>query len=589
MNIEQILFEASDFTSGKNIIKSIKEGNTGISPKFFDGMSKTDEANIILKFYQIIESCKTSNIDRTKAIKLILRKAKNYKNFIQYYDNFDPYISYFKNKDKKEAKEKYKDLFNNFVNGDLKDDHEFEKKVNGIFAEKTNIKDTTKEVSFIYPKDENGWEMLIPKTFAASCKYSTTKEGKTRWCTAASKHHFDYYNNKAPLYIIRNYDKDIAYQLFFTELNKYANDTNNTNIAPVIQFMDKYDTVPSVKTFSNLLKIIPEKLLEKIKIRNKTFVDVKNKISKEEEKAIPKKYRKNPIKPFKTETINKWYKESYNINSQETLRKFAFGMDFNNENIVEKLEKFFNDQNVRLSSENKIGQIDVYKKDGVQYIFIFSKRNFSYCMIYCQTLRSGENLNELGIRRITMKDVPEDLKQIVDKKYIPNSIIKRDEDFIIKRNVNYENKRLFYLNDYIIEYTKPIHVNGNSIDKIKIEAYKQRPSNSWRKSFSPNKEETEGKYFVMTFYENGYDKIFISVSETDVSDLAEQKIKDPIFFKSMNSLFPNLKSKLIKTLLNVDKKLKSEQKEKYRSSLFPSDKKKKELKDIIQKVRGNIK
>ena len=86
---------------------------------------------------------------------------------------------------------------------------------------------------------------------------------------------------------------------------------------------------------------------------------------------------------------------------------------------------------------------------------------------------------------------------------------------------------------------------------------------------------TEGKYFVMTFYENGYDKIVFSVSETDVSDLAEQKIKDPIFFKSMNSLFPNLKSKLIKTLLNVDKKLKSEQKEKYRSSLFPSDKKKK--------------
>lgn len=585
MNIEQILFEASDFTSGKNIIKSIKEGNTGISPKFFDGMSRTDEANIILKFYQIIESCKTSNIDRTKAIKLILRKAKNYKNFIQYYDNFDPYISYFKNKDKKEAKEKYKDLFNNFVNGDLKDDHEFEKKVNGIFAEKTNIKDTTKEVSFIYPKDENGWEMLIPKTFAASCKYSTTKEGKTRWCTAASKHHFDYYNNKAPLYIIRNYDKDIAYQLFFTEV--YDKITDNPDPRLIIQFMDRYDTVPSVKTFSNLLKIIPEKLLEKIKIRNKTFVDVKNKINKEEEKAIPKKYRKNPIKPFKTETINKWYKESYNINSQETLRKFASGMDFNNENIVEKLEKFFNDQNVRLSSENKMGQIDVYKKDGVQYIFIFSKRNFSYCMIYYQTLRSGENLNEF--RRITMKDVPEDLKQIVDKKYIPNSIIKRDEDFIIKRNVNYENKRLFYLNDYIIEYTKPIHVNGNSIDKIKIEAYKQRPSNSWRKSFSPNKEETEGKYFVMTFYENGYDKIFISVSETDVSDLAEQKIKDPIFFKSMNSLFPNLKSKLIKTLLNVDKKLKSEQKEKYRSSLFPSDKKKKELKDIIQKVRGNIK
>ena len=25
--------------------------------------------------------------------------------------------------------------------------------------------------------------------------------------------------------------------------------------------------------------------------------------------------------------------------------------------------------------------------------------------------------------------------------------------------------------DYIIEYTKPIHVNGNSIDKIKIETY----------------------------------------------------------------------------------------------------------------------
>ena len=51
----------------------------------------------------------------------------------------------------------------------------------------------------------------------------------------------------------------------FTELDNYANDTNNTDIAPVIQFMDKYDTVPSVKTFSNLLKIIPEKLLEKNK------------------------------------------------------------------------------------------------------------------------------------------------------------------------------------------------------------------------------------------------------------------------------------------------------------------------------------
>ena len=44
-----------------------------------------------------------------------------------------------------------------------------------------------------------------------------------------------------------------------------------------------------------------------------------------------------------------------------------------------------------------------------------------------------------------MKDVPEDLKQIVDKKYIPNSIIKRDEDFYYKKETS-----IMKIKDYFI-------------------------------------------------------------------------------------------------------------------------------------------
>lgn len=185
--------------------------------------------------------------------------------FIENFNNPDSYISYFRYKPqlnkltdetkKREAEKLFKD-FSNETNGggSLK---YFEDHIIELFSSKKSLKKVNddSDVEWFYKK--NGWEVLSPKTFAAASKYSTTEEGKTAWCTAASKNYFDQYTNngKNKLIILKNYNENKAYQ-FCDELESNGSHT--------ISFMNKDDISMGTHDVNDLIKGVPMEVLEKL-------------------------------------------------------------------------------------------------------------------------------------------------------------------------------------------------------------------------------------------------------------------------------------------------------------------------------------
>ena len=116
MTINSILNEATDFSTGQGVIDSIKNGEAGVSAnKFFsvnvegedgkyhptkDGFNNKAAEPYIVKakymFQIIIADCKSFNLDRTKVIKLILKRSENITHFLFVHKNLDPYVAYFK-------------------------------------------------------------------------------------------------------------------------------------------------------------------------------------------------------------------------------------------------------------------------------------------------------------------------------------------------------------------------------------------------------------------------------------------------------------------------------------------------------------
>lgn len=266
------LKEAVDFSTPESFIKEIKKGTTGLSPSILN--KKYPEEDIGVKASALLDSLKnnlsqkvnTQPQDINSMIIFILRKFKEQDSINQISlflrshgaDQFyDTLYAYYKNKNKKEFKEderainlkkKFEDMKYPFDNDIMS---AFEHYCTEKFVEKANIKNDS-EIDILYNKD--GWEVIVPKTFAASKKFACMNNRKAKWCTAAQSHNFNNYTRDGnKLFIIRNKNKDVMFQMDWGDNNGYPN------------FMDEEDNLTEISTF---IKLKPPKDMLAI-IKNK--------------------------------------------------------------------------------------------------------------------------------------------------------------------------------------------------------------------------------------------------------------------------------------------------------------------------------
>lgn len=141
--------------------------------------------------------------------------------------------------------------------------HDFEKEAQDFKAKKNAKKGknlTNQEKNRLYDTlyEDNTWGLYVPKSFEGDSELAShikpfNNFTKTRWCTAASDHYFNYYtrDGKNPLYVIKYFENGEyteAWQLAFIKEG------------PRIELMDKEDE----RNYIFLLKNAPKELLMKI-------------------------------------------------------------------------------------------------------------------------------------------------------------------------------------------------------------------------------------------------------------------------------------------------------------------------------------
>jgi len=384
MNFENILNEATEIKNEYDLAKMILRGQiSGVSAKTFFGkhydfiQSKIEkqEKSMPLSFLsyllKIIKSSEIPSRYENALIFLILKKAKEYNNInIQF--SIDPYLTYFQNKNKKEAKEnpEIKSLFDKFEKEEInsKFNNDFEQKINAFFAQKATVK-SNNEIEVIYPKDEEGWEVFSPKTFAAAKQLACIANRKAKWCTAAGANYFNRYTeNNNKLYIIRNNKKDLIYQMDWGEIR----DNSKPN------FMDENDNQVS---FLFALKNIPLNVLRYIKNKNgENVADLINLVlnkEKKEDKKLKENWEAKKIDFVELEKLI----EDYNINMNSYFfkdYKVSDALSKNNEqdkyflltNKEKKLLFIYSNQ-VIYSKNNKIISLPLFElnKNGTSKIY----------------------------------------------------------------------------------------------------------------------------------------------------------------------------------------------------------------------------
>lgn len=563
MTINQILNEAADFTTADAIIEAIKNGKTEVSPKkFFSINSSSNTKNINSEiekakenFTSIINSCKEYNIDN-KAIKLIIKRAGDIVTFNNNYKGFDPYVAYFKNKDKKEAQTTYKKLFDDFVNSQMNPvtDHNFEKEVDKLFSQKTNIKNKNKEINHLYGPDKDGWEVFIPLTFAAASNYSTTKDGKTKWCTAARKSAFDTYSGYGPLWIIRNYDKGLAYQLNLnSEDKKY------------VQFMDKDDEEPSAEELVKTIKIIPEEALKTINFHGRNLLEFKQLVNKKEGKEKPTSYT-----PFKTETIGKWKKETVNLNTPDDIKKYS-GLNIPSANTATKiLENFYNGlENQLRTKESKIGQVDIYTKDNKTFYWVTHSNRFRTSNVVVKV-----NYQNTTSETLPDEKVPKDLFNIIHKGKVDHpkeeakEIFSNSDYTITVKKTQEEWLRKYNKSAvYTVNFKNPIYAETEYKFGLAAPSFNSIIYDEGNKSISvPVMNKRDGKY------KKEIDKI-------NFNDLYLYKFNpEKIFYEALSRVAPDFKNTMVNNALREN------------PSINPgaSKERAKQIADTIKRVRSNI-
>jgi len=336
MTFKSILLEATEYVDGASLAKAILRGQiAGISKKFFNGEEPDTEA--LDKFLKVVKT----NFDKSlqnKAIVLLLNKTKTINN-LKYVDNqiIDATKSYFDNINKEEAKKpEIKELFDKFEEVNLTDpfNQDFENKINELFEDSMEMK-SNDEYEVIYPTDEDGWEIVSPKTFGAAKYLSSFKGvGKAFWCTAAHAYQFrNYTENNNKLYIIRNLKKKIFYQMDWG----YQNDWLEPS------FQNFYNRSVTVK---EVLDTIPTKVLNAIK--NEDNAPIGNFIKKAEnyfdtKNFIDKDWSYEKLSPQQFKVICSEYNvDFYFFNAETEYAKDFLKKDSNNNKFfLVKNNKFF--------------------------------------------------------------------------------------------------------------------------------------------------------------------------------------------------------------------------------------------------------
>lgn len=369
MNIKQVLLlEAADVSSGEKIIKAFDKGMIPNTKKKF--MVPKDESTEHVKdvYNSIANLVKQATDPQTynKYLFFVLKKAKNFEGVkklvsgrIDFGDWIDSVHAYFNHMNKQEVKNdpETKKRFEKFANSEISvfDDKAFEDWANDKFASKAKVKDESKEVEKVYNKD--GWEIVVPKTFAAASKYACMADRKAHWCTSASPRMFKSYtegDNK--LYIIRNDAKDIMYQMDW-DVSKGNKGFRYPN------FKDENDRPANV---GKVIKEMPEDILKFLKDpeSGKSIKELYDMRKEKEKEPDPEKAK--PLEGEKGWTVKKLTPKE----AVEALKgvKFSFGSkstdDLSLEELISGQERGSRDK-INYVEEITNGKKYYYYVDGV--------------------------------------------------------------------------------------------------------------------------------------------------------------------------------------------------------------------------------
>lgn len=290
---KSLLTEAVDLTTPDTILRAIERGQIiGVSKStFLSGSTSTDSVKATLSTLISVLNDSVSAGDFNKYMMLFFQKAKTAK-VLSYFDErglneiVDGFKSYFGNINKKEVKEKeeIKQKFDSFSKEALSIEKvkEFEQWANKSFVDKAKMK--SGDAQIIYNKD--GWQVIVPKTFAAAKEYACMNNRKAQWCTSASSSHYDYYTNDGTdnIYIIRSEKRDKMFQMDFGNKDKkmpnFKNESDGTATIPELKKAGVPDDLltflknkegKSIKDSIDDFKKRSDKVNRKISLSNKSI------------------------------------------------------------------------------------------------------------------------------------------------------------------------------------------------------------------------------------------------------------------------------------------------------------------------------
>lgn len=281
--LETLLLEAVDVSSGEKVIRALERGQIpGLKKKLFLSTDK-EESEIVSVLDQAINILKP-RVDLNSFNSYLFLMLKKFGNIDSIEHNIslvsefiDAMSSYFGNVNKQEVKQdaRVRARFEKFFNSpfNFKNDKEFEQWANKKFAQKARAKD--QDIVEVY-RNNQGWTVHIPKTFAAASKLACMADRKARWCTAASVGMFKTYSSESnPLYIVRNENKNFMLQM------DWGNGARSPN------FKDEKDVPISVRKILQL--DVPDDVWQAIKNRSGKsvyyYLQQALEIKKEEEKG----------------------------------------------------------------------------------------------------------------------------------------------------------------------------------------------------------------------------------------------------------------------------------------------------------------
>lgn len=246
---KELLSEAVELNTPDTIIRAIIRGQVpGVKRREFFNREIEEQDKYIRKGLSTLIDVLNSRVskdDFNRYMILFLQKAKIARVFGHFDERalgemVDGFKAYFGNINKKEVKEdeEIKQRFIEFAQEKLYLNRvkEFEQWANETFVEKAKMKKDDAQI--IYDKD--GWQVIVPKTFAAAKEYACMNGRKAQWCTAAQSAHYDNYTNNGAddIYIIRSEKRDKMFQMDFGNKG-IANFKNESDDAATISEIKK--------------------------------------------------------------------------------------------------------------------------------------------------------------------------------------------------------------------------------------------------------------------------------------------------------------------------------------------------------------